>query len=98
MTDIGRGPSPSVPARVSRPAGSRLLLVIVGFVAFFLCLLGLGKIAEDVHEKEASALDSIATPLLHSISNPTLDAVMRTFTDLGSTMVVVPPFTVALCC
>ena len=72
------------------------MLVLGGFVALFACLLVLGAIAEDVHEQEANALDAVATPILHGLSNPTLDAIMRTFTDLGSTMVVAPLFVVAL--
>lgn len=54
---------------------SRLVLVVGGFVALFACLLVLGSIAEDVHDQEASALDALVTPLLHDLSNPTLDAV-----------------------
>lgn len=82
-------------APVVSSARSTLQVVIGGFVVLFLSLLGLGAIAEDVHEQEANALDAIATPLLHSLSNPALDAVMRTFTDLGSTQVVVPLFVLA---
>jgi undecaprenyl-diphosphatase len=82
--------------RFSRPPRSRLVLVVGGFVALFACLLVFGAIAEDVHEQEANALDALATPLLHGLSNPILDAIMRALTDLGSTIVVVPLFVVAL--
>jgi undecaprenyl-diphosphatase len=75
---------------------SRLVLVVGGFVALFACLLVLGSIAEDVHDQEASALDALVTPLLHGLSNPTLDAVMGALTDVGSTVVVVPLLAVAL--
>jgi undecaprenyl-diphosphatase len=67
-----------------------------GFVALLACLLVLGSIAEDVHDQEASALDALVTPLLHGLSNPTLDAVMGALTDVGSTVVVVPLLAVAL--
>jgi undecaprenyl-diphosphatase len=83
-------------AGVSRLPRSRMVLVVGGFAAVFACLLVLGKIAEDVHEQEANALDALATPLLHGLSNPTLDAVMRAFTDLGSTVVVAPLLVVAV--
>ena len=72
------------------------MLLVGGFVALFACLLVLGAIAEDVHEQEANALDALATPLLHSLSNPNLDAIMHALTDLGSTIVVAPLFAVAL--
>jgi undecaprenyl-diphosphatase len=72
------------------------MLVGGGFVAILACLLALGGIAEDVHNQEASALDALATPLLHGLSNPILDAVMGTLTTLGSTIVVVPLFVAAL--
>ncbi len=82
-------------ARVSPPPRSRLLLLAGGFIALFACLLALGAIAEDVHDQEAIALDAVATPLLHSLSSPALDAVMQALTDLGSTIVVVPLFAVS---
>jgi membrane-associated phospholipid phosphatase/uncharacterized spore protein YtfJ len=82
-------------ARVSPPPRSRLMLLAGGFVALFGCLLALGAIAEDVHDQEANALDAIATPLLHSLSSPALDAVMQALTDLGSTLVVAPLFAVS---
>jgi undecaprenyl-diphosphatase len=72
------------------------MLLVGGFVALFACLLVLGAIAEDVHEQEANALDALATPLLHSLSSPNLDAIMHALTDLGSTIVVAPLFAVAL--
>jgi undecaprenyl-diphosphatase len=72
------------------------MLIGGGFVALLACLLVLGVVAEDVHNQEANALDTLATPLLHSLSNPTLDEVMGTFTNLGSTIVVVPLFVAAL--
>ena len=72
------------------------MLIGGGFVALLACLLALGAVAEDVHDQEANALDALATPLLHALSNPILDAVMGTFTNLGSTIVVVPLFVVAL--
>ena len=88
----------SAPARggLSLPPRSRLLLILGGFIALFACLLVFGAIAEDVHEQEANALDALLTPLLHSLSSPTLDAVMNGFTDIGSTMVVLPLLVVAL--
>lgn len=77
-------------ARDTAPPASRLALIGAGFAALLGCLLVFGAIAEDVHEQEANALDALATPLLHGLSSPTLDALMRTATDLGSTLVVAP--------
>lgn len=91
----GGGPSRDG-TRVHAGARSRLLIVAVGFVALFACLLLFGAIAEDVREQEANALDALLTPLLHGLSNPTLDAVMGGLTDAGSTVVVIPLLVVAL--
>lgn len=68
----------------------------VGFIALFGSLLVLGALAENVREQEASALDAFATPFLHSLASPTLDAAMRLATALGSTIVVGPLFLVVL--
>src|SRR5664279_4377551 len=76
-----------VSGRFSRQPRRRLMLIGGGFVALLACLLALGAVAEDVHDQEANALDALATPLLHALSNPILDAVMGTFTTLGSTIV-----------
>ena len=89
-------PSARAGGGFSLPPRSRLLLIVGGFIALFACLLVFGAIAEDVHEQEANALDSLLTPLLHSLSNPTFDAVMNGFTDLGSTIVVLTLLVVAL--
>jgi undecaprenyl-diphosphatase len=92
-------PAPVAPS--SRGTGSlaRLPLSPVllgsGFVGLFACLVVFGAIAEDVHNQEANALDSLANPLLHSLASPILDAVMGLLTDLGSTPVVVPLFVIA---
>jgi hypothetical protein len=75
---------------------SRLVFVVGGFGALLACLLVLGSIAEDVHDQEASALDALVTPLLHGLSNPTVDAVMGALTDVGSTVIVVLVLTVTL--
>lgn len=75
---------------VARTPRSRLALAIGGFLVLLVCLLALGVIADDVREQEAIALDAIATPLLHSYASPMLNSVMQTFTDLGSTPVVLP--------
>lgn len=75
---------------------SRLVLCVGGFVALLLCLLVLGSIAEEIQANEAIALDALATPLLHSLANPTLDASMNLLTDLGSTIIIAPLFVLAL--
>ena len=87
---------PSAEGGFSPPPRSRLLLIVGSFVALLACLLVFGVIADDVHEQEANALDALLTPLLHSWSSPTLDAVMNAFTDLGSTLVVLPLLVVTL--
>jgi membrane-associated phospholipid phosphatase len=73
---------------MSRPGRSPLLVVVGGAIVLFACLLLFGAIAEEIGEQEANALDAVATPLMHSLSNPTLDEVVRTLTNLGSTVVL----------
>jgi undecaprenyl-diphosphatase len=94
---MGNGQSSDYPrASGVGPPLTRILLVLGGLASLFASLLVLGAIAEDVHEQEATALDAIATPLLHGLSSPALDAVMRLITDLGSTLVLAVLFVVAL--
>jgi undecaprenyl-diphosphatase len=91
--------SPSGPPSVALvPAAGRSRRVVVagGLVALFACLALFAVIAQGIHGQGANALDALATPLLGGQSNPTLDAVMRTVTNLGSTVVVAPLFVVAL--
>ena len=88
-------PLQSLTARLSSP-GSRLMLLGGGFAALFACLAVFGAIAEDVRNQEANALDAFATPLLHGLSSPILDAIMGALTDIGSTMVVGPLCVVAV--
>lgn len=74
----------------------RIVLAGGGFLIVLACLLVLGAIAEDIHEQEAIALDSIVTPFLHGIATPGLDTFMRVMTELGSIIVVGPVLVVAL--
>jgi membrane-associated phospholipid phosphatase len=69
-------------------ARSRILLALAGFLVVLGCLLVVGRIAEEIHEQEAIALDAVATPFLHGLASPAMDAFMRTATELGSTPVV----------
>jgi undecaprenyl-diphosphatase len=81
----------------SRAAGrARLIRVGGGFVALLACLLALGAIAGDVHERGAHGLDTIATTLLRDLSSPALDAIMGALTDLGSMLVIAPLLVVVL--
>jgi undecaprenyl-diphosphatase len=93
---------PTNPVRSSAEAGSSprsrlpLLLIVCGFIALFTCMLVFGAIAEDVHGQEANALDTLLTPLLHSLSSPFLDSAMNALTALGSPPVVLLLLAVAL--
>lgn len=64
--------------------------LLVGLAALVGILLLFAFIVDGIHEQEAFALDTWATPFLHSISSPGLDAVMIGLTTLGSTVVVAP--------
>ena len=71
-------------------------MLIAGFVALIVSLLILGSIAEGVRTQEIFALDSWATPFLHNNATPALDFVMLRLTDIGSSLVIVPLFAVAV--
>jgi undecaprenyl-diphosphatase len=70
--------------------------LILGLVGLLAILLGFAFIADGIHDQEAFALDTWATPFLHSISSPGLDALMVGLTTMGSTPVVAPVL-VAVC-
>lgn len=88
---------PQAPAKVLRPpvadATARILL---GFAGLVVSLLVLGSIAEGLRTQEVFALDTWATPFLHGIASPALDFAMLRLTDIGSSLVIVPAFAVAI--
>jgi membrane-associated phospholipid phosphatase len=79
-----------------RPLGTATVTVVVGFIGLIASLFVLGSIAEGVRAHEVFALDTWATPFLHGIASPGLDAVMGTLTDIGSSLVIVPLFVVVM--
>ena len=83
--------SPATPGTVVRPApGTATMTVVVGFVGLIASLIVLGSIAEAVRAQEVFALDTWATPFLHGIASPGLDALMNALTDIGSSLVIAP--------
>lgn len=98
----GSDPSGSDPSGLSAHGPSaaegrtRRALAAAGFASLFASLFVFGAIAEDIHEREAIALDTFATPWLHQLSSPALDGLMRAITALGSTAIVAPLFVVAV--
>jgi undecaprenyl-diphosphatase len=85
---------------VARPADrslrSRLGPFTAGLLGLVIALLLFGLIAEDIRDQEVIALDGLATPILHALSNPTLDAVVRAATEFGSVEVLAPLTVVAV--
>ncbi|MDP9269609.1 MAG: phosphatase PAP2 family protein [Chloroflexota bacterium] len=83
------GPAP--PGTVARPPlGNATLTVVVGLIGLIASLFVLGSIAEGVRAHEVFALDTWATPFLHGLASPGLNAVMGTLTNIGSSLVIVP--------
>ena len=68
------------------------MTVVVGFAGLVASLVVLGSVAEGVRMQEVFALDTWATPFLHGIGSPGLDALMQALTDIGSSLVIVPIF------
>jgi undecaprenyl-diphosphatase len=88
---------PATPGTVpGPPVGLATMTVVVGFVALIASLIVLGSIAEDVRAQEVFALDAWATPFLHGIASPGLDALMTALTDIGSILVIPPAFVIAV--
>ena len=87
----------SAPPSAVRPsAREATMTVVVGLVGLIASLVVLGSIAEGVRAQEVFALDAWATPFLHGIASPGLDAVMGALTDMGSSMIIVPLFLVVI--
>jgi len=85
-----------LPAKVGAPAKRASILLVGGFALLVACLLVFGTLAEGVRENEVFLLDTLATPLLHSVASPLLDQVMNGATTLGSTAAIPALFAVAI--
>ena len=79
----------AVPRPPTRPA---TLTVLLGFVGLVASLFVFGSIADGVRAHEVFALDTWATPFLHALASPGLNALMGALTDIGSSAVIVPLF------
>lgn len=62
--------------------------LVVGFVAALIGLLVYGFVAVSFSDQEFHALDTFASPFLHSLSSPGLDALMTAITTLGTSPVI----------
>ena len=79
------GPSPADAVDPPQTPGRRgVTELVVGFAIALAAMFVFAFIADRVYLQEQFALDTVANPFLHSISSPTLDAVMTGFTDIGS--------------
>lgn len=88
------------PARPRWASGGGLLIallsVVLGFVGLIASLVALGSIAQGVRTQEVFALDTWATPFLHGIASPAMDALMDALTGIGSSLVIAPIFVVVV--
>ena len=84
---------PAIFGTVVRPSPTAATAtVVIGLAGLIASLVVLGSIAQGVRTQEVFALDTWATPFLHGIASPGLDALMHAFTDMGSSLVLVPMF------
>ena len=89
--------SPATPGAVPRPPlGTATVTIVAGIGVLIASLVVLGSIAEALRAQEVFALDTWATPFLHGIASPGLDALMGALTDMGSSQVIVPLFVVVI--
>jgi undecaprenyl-diphosphatase len=86
----GTTPAPAIPPQL----GLAVATVIVGLALVVAALVVLGSIADGVRTQEVFALDTWATPFFHGIASPGMDVVMNGFTDLGTSLVILPIFVV----
>ena len=78
------------------PAAIATGTIVVGLAGLVASLLVIGTIADGVRDQEVFILDAWATPFLHSIRSPLLEAVMLGLTAMGSMIVVLPILVVSL--
>jgi undecaprenyl-diphosphatase len=74
------------------PLGPATLTVLAGFIGLIASLFVFGSIAEGVRSHEVFALDTWATPFLHGMASPSLNALMNALTDFGSSLIIIPVF------
>ena len=89
-TEPGSGATPKAPPRTARDLGLATATVVVGFGILTACLLVFGSLAQDVRSKDVFMVDAWATPFLHGIASPAMDAVMTAITTLGTVFVILP--------
>ena len=92
----GDGPVAPPQPPTAPELGLATATVVIGFAGLTACVIVLGSIAEGVRSQEVFALDAWATPFLHGISSPGLDAAMNGITDLGTIFVILPAL-IVLC-
>src|SRR5689334_19591626 len=85
-----------LPAAVGAPAKSASLVLVSGFAALVACLFVFGTVAEGIRDNEVFILDTLATPFLHGLANPTLDVIMSAATAIGSVAVIPLLFAIAM--
>ena len=90
---ISRGPLHS---GAGAPVGAATIWIVAGFLTMAACLVLLGSLADAIRDQEVIALDTVATPFLHSLSSPALDQLMNVITTLGSNLVIPPLFVLAV--
>jgi len=74
------------------PLGLATGALLVGIAGMIAILVVLGSIADGVRDQEVFFLDTWATPYLHGIASPGLNALMTGLTTMGSTLIVLPVF------
>jgi undecaprenyl-diphosphatase len=90
----GRAPSAVArpPAQAARELGLATGTVVVGFGILTACLVVFGSLARDIRARDVFIMDAWATPFLHGMASPAMDAVMNAFTTVGTIFVILPAF------
>ena len=90
----GHGPTTPAQPRTKRELGLATATVVIGFAILAACLFVFGSLAQGVRSKDVFPLDAWATPFLHGISSPAMDAAMNAITTLGTVFVILPALVV----
>jgi undecaprenyl-diphosphatase len=85
-----------LPSGVGAPAHVASALLLIGFLALTACVVLLGTLAEGIRDQEVYTLDTLATPFLHGLASPVLDALMNAATFAGSNLFIPPLFVIAI--
>lgn len=86
--ELGEHAPPARVAAEAAEAGRPVAVLVAGFLVVLACITVLGILSAMVWRNQRDILDAVATPMLHSLASPWLDAVMTTASFVGTDIVL----------